>query len=223
MRIDRAFLDLDELHQDPGSARRLLLVSSVSAGQGDRQAWLRAGEGLTRTLAVMGFTWGVCTSRLTRKRQRTRREEGRPRMADLGQIIRPAQREAAALPTDALRHEIEINLAVQDAAIRQFYGIRPMAGRSDALGPFLRCSDVDAAALDGLNQALVAQDRQGLVYRPARDAIGLRELALGRHRAARGQLAALDLSAQDGRQLEVDRHVGLMINARHTMIMPDQA
>ena len=38
-------------------------------------------------------------------------------MPNLGQIIREIQREAAALPTDALRHEIEINLDVQDAAI----------------------------------------------------------------------------------------------------------
>jgi hypothetical protein len=43
----------------------------------------------------------------------------------LGQIIRESQREAAALPTDALRHEIEMNLEVQDAAIRQYYAIPP--------------------------------------------------------------------------------------------------
>ena len=46
-------------------------------------------------------------------------------MPTLGQIIREIQREAAALPTDALRHEIEINLEVQDAAIRQYYTIPP--------------------------------------------------------------------------------------------------
>jgi DNA-binding GntR family transcriptional regulator len=40
-------------------------------------------------------------------------------MPTLGQIIREIQREAAALPTDALRHEIEMNLQVQDA-IRQY-------------------------------------------------------------------------------------------------------
>ena len=51
-------------------------------------------------------------------------------MSDLGQIIRETQREAAALPTDKLRHEIEINLEVQDAAIRQFYAIRPGAGNT---------------------------------------------------------------------------------------------
>jgi hypothetical protein len=54
-------------------------------------------------------------------------------MADLGQIIREIQRDAAALPTVALREEIEINLDVQDAAIRQFYGIRPRAGTTDDL------------------------------------------------------------------------------------------
>ena len=42
-------------------------------------------------------------------------------MPNLGQIIREIQREAAALPTDALRHEIEINLDVQDAAISQYF------------------------------------------------------------------------------------------------------
>ena len=50
-------------------------------------------------------------------------------MADLGQIIRQTQREAAALPTDKLRHEIEMNLHVQDAAISQFYELtRPGGG-----------------------------------------------------------------------------------------------
>ena len=44
-------------------------------------------------------------------------------MANLGQLIRETQREAAALPTDALRHEIEINLDVQDAAIDQYYRV----------------------------------------------------------------------------------------------------
>jgi hypothetical protein len=48
-------------------------------------------------------------------------------MPTLGQIIREIQREAAALPTDALRHEIEIeiNLEVQDAAISQYNAIPP--------------------------------------------------------------------------------------------------
>jgi hypothetical protein len=63
---------------------------------------------------VMGVTWSA-RSRLTLKRQRTRREERRPIVPTLGQIIREIQREAAAQPTDALRHEIEINLEVQDA------------------------------------------------------------------------------------------------------------
>ncbi len=53
-------------------------------------------------------------------------------MADLGQIIRETQQEAAALPTDALRHEIEMNLYVQDAAIDQFsYFTRPGGGTVD--------------------------------------------------------------------------------------------
>ena len=54
-------------------------------------------------------------------------------MPSLGQIIREIQREAAALPTGALRDEIEINLEVQDAAIRQFTIIRPGAGTADDL------------------------------------------------------------------------------------------
>ena len=55
-------------------------------------------------------------------------------MPTLGQIIREIQREAAALPTDALRHEIEINLEVQDAAIRPVLrhpARRPDGGRPD--------------------------------------------------------------------------------------------
>jgi len=46
-------------------------------------------------------------------------------MSDLGQTVREIQREAAALTTTALRDEIEINLEVQDAAIRQLLSIRP--------------------------------------------------------------------------------------------------
>ena len=46
-------------------------------------------------------------------------------MPTLGQIIREIQRDAAALPTDALRHEIEMNLEVQDAAIDLYYTIPP--------------------------------------------------------------------------------------------------
>jgi hypothetical protein len=46
-------------------------------------------------------------------------------MPTLGQIIREIQREAAALPTDTLRDEIEINLEVQDAAICQYFSIPP--------------------------------------------------------------------------------------------------
>ena len=46
-------------------------------------------------------------------------------MPVLGQIIREIQHDAAALPTDALRHEIEMNLYVQDAAISQYNAIPP--------------------------------------------------------------------------------------------------
>jgi hypothetical protein len=46
-------------------------------------------------------------------------------MPTLGQIIREIQHAAAALPTDALRHEIEMNLEVQDAAINLYNAIRP--------------------------------------------------------------------------------------------------
>jgi hypothetical protein len=44
-------------------------------------------------------------------------------VSNLGQVIREIQREAAALTTDELRREIEINLEVQDAAIIQFYRV----------------------------------------------------------------------------------------------------
>jgi hypothetical protein len=55
-------------------------------------------------------------------------------MADLGMIIRETQREAAALSTAALRHEIELNLEVQDAAIRQYHAVtRPGGGSVDDL------------------------------------------------------------------------------------------
>jgi hypothetical protein len=80
----------------------------------------------------MGFTWDAC-SRLTLKRHKVRREEGRPHVSNLGQIIRETQRDAAALPTDVLRTEIEINLAVQDAAIRQFLSIRPSTRNTNDL------------------------------------------------------------------------------------------
>ena len=46
-------------------------------------------------------------------------------MPTLGQIIREIQHAAAALPTDALRHEIELNLEVQDAAIDLYTAIPP--------------------------------------------------------------------------------------------------
>ena len=78
----------------------------------------------------MGAAWSV-RSRLTLKRQKLRREEGRLYMPVLGQIIREIEREAASLSTAELRHEIEINLEVQDAAIRQYYAGRPEGGRPD--------------------------------------------------------------------------------------------
>ena len=46
-------------------------------------------------------------------------------MPVLGQIIREIEREAASLSTAVLRDEIEINLEVQDAAIRQYYAVPP--------------------------------------------------------------------------------------------------
>jgi hypothetical protein len=80
----------------------------------------------------MGFTWGICP-RLTLKRQKSRREEGRPRVPNLGQLVREIQREAAALSTDALRYEVEINLDVQDAALDQYFAIRPGHGTVEDL------------------------------------------------------------------------------------------
>jgi hypothetical protein len=80
----------------------------------------------------MGFIWDCC-SRLTLKRQKARREEGRPYVPNLGQLVREIQREAAALPTAALRHEIEINLEVQDAAIDRYFAIRPGHGTVEDL------------------------------------------------------------------------------------------
>ena len=54
-------------------------------------------------------------------------------MPNLGQIIREIEREAAALPTDALRSEIEINLEGQDASICQYFSIRPGHGTVEDL------------------------------------------------------------------------------------------
>ena len=50
-------------------------------------------------------------------------------MSNLGQIIRAVQREAAALPTEALRHDIEVSLGALDASIAQLHSIRPGTGR----------------------------------------------------------------------------------------------
>ena len=46
-------------------------------------------------------------------------------MSTLGQIIREIQHAADALPTDALRDEIEISLEVQDATIDLYYPVPP--------------------------------------------------------------------------------------------------
>ena len=55
-------------------------------------------------------------------------------MPNLGLIIRETSAEAAALSTEALRHEIEMNLEVQDAAIHQFYAVtRPGRGNVEDL------------------------------------------------------------------------------------------
>ncbi len=54
-------------------------------------------------------------------------------MPNLGQLIREIQREAAALPTAALRDEIEINLEVQDAALDQYFRTRPGYGTVEDL------------------------------------------------------------------------------------------
>ena len=72
----------------------------------------------------MGVAWSV-RSLLTLKRQKLRRGKGRLYMPVLGQIIREIEREAASLSTAVLRDEIEINLEVQDAAIRQYYAVPP--------------------------------------------------------------------------------------------------
>jgi hypothetical protein len=80
----------------------------------------------------MGFTWDA-RSRLTFKRQKRRREDDRSYVPDLGQIIGGIQREAAALSTGALRDEIEVNLEIQDAAIRYFLGIGPGKGTEEDL------------------------------------------------------------------------------------------
>ena len=54
-------------------------------------------------------------------------------MPNLGQLVREIQREAAALSTDALRYEVEINLDVQDAALDQYFAIRPGHGTVEDL------------------------------------------------------------------------------------------
>ena len=46
-------------------------------------------------------------------------------MPILGQLIREIEREAVSMSTAELRHEIELGLEVQDAAIYQYYAIPP--------------------------------------------------------------------------------------------------
>jgi hypothetical protein len=81
-------------------------------------------------------------------------------MTNLGQIIRDIQRDAAALPTDQLRTEIEISLHVQDAVIDHFRSIRPGAGNLEEL--IGATSDVIIAVL---TTALYVRE---LTTRPAR-------------------------------------------------------
>ena len=66
-------------------------------------------------------------------------------MPNLGQIIREIQREAAALPTDALCDEIEINLDVQYPALDQYFRIMPGYGTVE--DPIIANSAVMASAL----------------------------------------------------------------------------
>ena len=54
-------------------------------------------------------------------------------MPTLGQLIREIQREAESLPTGTLRDEIEINLEVQDAALCQYFSLRPGRGSVEDL------------------------------------------------------------------------------------------
>jgi hypothetical protein len=106
----------------------------------------------------MGFIWGA-SSRLTFKRQKGCREEGNPREADLGQAIRGIQREAAALSDDVLLREVEVNLAVQDAAIRYFLSIGPGPGAGEDL-----VTACDAVWFSALATALYVRE---LASRPA--------------------------------------------------------
>ena len=46
-------------------------------------------------------------------------------MPILGQLIEEIEREAVSMSTAELRDEIELCLEVQDAAIRQYYAVRP--------------------------------------------------------------------------------------------------
>jgi len=84
-------------------------------------------------------------------------------MPTLGQVIREIQREAAALPTDALRHEIELGLEVQDAAIHQYCTV-PHGGRT--VDEFMAVNS--AVIISVLTTALYVQEltTRPVVYAP---------------------------------------------------------
>jgi hypothetical protein len=72
-------------------------------------------------------------------------EEGKQHMTYLGQIVREVQRDAAALPTGALRTEIQVSLDVLTAVIDHLQSIRPGAGNlEETIGA---AGDVMSAAL----------------------------------------------------------------------------
>jgi hypothetical protein len=81
-------------------------------------------------------------------------------MTYLGQVVRQIRRDAAALPTDDLRTEIEISLHVLDAVIGDLHSVRPGAGNMEAT--IDASADVMAAALT------IALYVRELTTRPAR-------------------------------------------------------
>jgi hypothetical protein len=54
-------------------------------------------------------------------------------VTNLGQVIREIQREAATLPTGALRTEIEVSLDVLDVVVNHLHSFRPGAGTVEEL------------------------------------------------------------------------------------------
>jgi len=81
--------------------------------------------------------------------------------------------------------------------------------------------DEGAAAGDDLDQALASEHPHGLARGQPRHFKPLHELSLRRYRAAGRVNAALDLTAQDRRDLQVDRRLALMID-RHAVKLPGQ-